>query len=285
MVVCGCGLLGQMFFEQVDKAVVGMGIADGAELPTVSPAIDFAEDQGAFPLVGRLRAEGIAGHFLALAIHGTDVGRLDLAEVLPLLDALVNTNKKQDTVIIRRHRVQLHDNLLIIISSRTASAVVPAMDHRAAWVLTAVEKDDVSAHELVVANVAHHVLIVQEKCHGIEIKLCLILAAKDATQKAFLLLTHLPPQTDGDLVEVIGVFAQVNGLPLCEIDGHVSNGLTLTAHPFPAHLNGRTAFLARVPNDRLASALGAFSSIARLLLPPAVTAEKHFVVRVAAHRG
>jgi hypothetical protein len=95
MVWFGKVLFWEVLFEEMNKAVVRVGIADGAELPAVATAIHLAEDQGAFALVGRLRAEGVTRHLLALAIHGADVGRLHLTEVLPLLDALVNADEKQ----------------------------------------------------------------------------------------------------------------------------------------------------------------------------------------------
>lgn len=226
----GMGSVGKVLFEQVDKAVVWMGVADGAELPAIVAAIDLAEDHGALAVVGGCGAEGVAGHFAALAIHGTDVGGLHLAEVLALLDALVDAHEEQDAMILRGHGVQPHHDLLIVIRASAADAVVPAVRHGAAGMLAVVEEHDIASHELAVPAIPHLVTFIHEEGDGIEVELRLVLRAKDASEKSLFFLPHLPAEADGDLVEIVGVFAQINRLSFGEIDGHERDACELVSY-------------------------------------------------------
>lgn len=186
------GLVGEMVFEEMNKTVERVCVAESPEFPPITAAIYLAENHSASAFIGGVRTERVPHHFLALAIDGTDVGTLHLAEMLPFLNALVNAHDEKYSVILRRYGIEFHDDLLVVISPRAADSIVAAVINKPRWMLEAVKKDDVSAHQLLSPKVPHLVILIEQKSDGIEIEILIFLATEESAEEAGLFLSNLP---------------------------------------------------------------------------------------------
>ncbi len=130
-----------------------MGVAQGAEFPTAILAIHLPKNHGAASSIRRVCTQRISRNLLTLGVNCANVGALNLAEMLLFLLALVNANEKQNLLITIVQRSELHNNLLIVLSSIPSNTIISTVINVSRRMLEAVEKHYIASNKSCVPRV------------------------------------------------------------------------------------------------------------------------------------
>src|SRR3954465_10233948 len=91
----------------------GVALADGAELPLGAVAVELTEDHGG--LGGGVLGQVVAGDLgPAGLVDHADEGVADLAEALPAVDRVIDRDREDDLVRVRRNGGEVDLDLLVV---------------------------------------------------------------------------------------------------------------------------------------------------------------------------